>query len=183
MTQHEFESLALEEFDALYRMAYHLTHRTDQAADLVQETYLRALKAAGRFELRAVGIRPWLYTILRNLFYSSIQKQRRDRQLNERLRGEFDERAISDDVMTRPLDWDLLDEQIKHAVEDLDARQREVLLLWAVDGFKYREIAEILHVPIGTVMSRLHRARAVLTQELAETDELESGLHAAVHLN
>ena len=73
------------------------------------------------------------------------------------------------------LDWDHVDERLKAAVDDLRPEYRSILLLWSVEGLKYREIAEIQDIPIGTVMSRLHRARAILAHELADLAE-EIGL-------
>ena len=72
LKSNDFRQLAVEEMDAVYRMAFHLTRHPDEAADLVQETYLRALKAESGFELRERGIRPWLFKILHNVFYTKV---------------------------------------------------------------------------------------------------------------
>jgi RNA polymerase sigma-70 factor (ECF subfamily) len=167
----KFRHLALVEMDAVYRMALHLSHRPDEAADLVQETYLRALSAEASFELRDRGIRPWLFKILHNVFYTSAMKQRREPTLADDPR--FDGPATNQpdgepcwDLAT--LNWEDVDDRLKKAVADLDPRYREVLLLWAVEGLKYREIADVLGVPLGTVMSRLFRARSVLSAQLGE---------------
>ncbi|QDU70323.1 RNA polymerase sigma factor [Mucisphaera calidilacus] len=171
MDRDSFRQLALDEMDALYRMAMHLTRHPDEASDLVQETYLKALKAEDRFELREQGIRPWLFKILHNNFYTRVGKRKR-------------EPTIADDLIPNQtgdngsgetpawdlehLDWEQVDDRLKHAIEDLPDHYREVLLLWAVEGLKYREIAEVLDVPLGTIMSRLYRARSILSESLGE---------------
>ena len=166
-----FRELALAEMDAVYRMALHLARHPDDAGDLVQETYLKALKAEKTFELREQGVRPWLFKILHNNFYTRIQKQRREPTLGDDLppqavAGEVDDPPPAWDLAS--LDWEQVDDRIKHAIEELPDYYREVLLLWAVEGMKYREIADIVGVPLGTVMSRLYRARAVLSEQLAD---------------
>jgi len=170
----EFEQLALEHLDAVYRLALHLVGRPDDAADLVQETYLRALKVAEGFTERGGGMRPWLFKILHNVFYNRSGKVLKvpaendifyEQPGRERIPGE------SEPVWSvKRLDWEQVDEGLKGAIERLSPEYREVLLLWGVEDMKYREIADILGVPIGTVMSRLHRARAILVKELTEAD-------------
>jgi RNA polymerase sigma-70 factor (ECF subfamily) len=167
----QFRELALAEMDAVYRMAYHLARNPDEAADLVQETYLRALRASHTFQLRDAGIRPWLFKILHNVFYTRLDQQRRQPSSTSDL--QYD--AVDATAGREPpawdlasLDWQYVDERLKHAIEQLPEHYREVLLLWAVEELKYREIADILGVPLGTVMSRLYRARAILAQQLGE---------------
>lgn len=163
--------MAVAEIDAVYRMAFHLARSPDQASDLVQETYLRALKAETKFELRERGVRPWLFKILHNVFYTHVGRQKKAPIAVESLDHEADQ---SGDAMSAPawdlasLDWETVDDRLKHAIEDLPDHYREVLLLWAVEGLRYREVADVLDVPIGTVMSRLYRARAILSEQLAE---------------
>lgn len=157
--------------DALYRMAMHLARHPDEAADLVQETYLKAFKAEAGFELRDRGVRPWLFKILHNSFYTRVGKQRREPTIADDLAhqavpSELDSPAPAWDLES--LDWEQVDDRLKHAIDELPDHYREVLLLWAVEGLKYREIADVLDVPLGTVMSRLYRARAILSTELAE---------------
>lgn len=171
MERQQFENLALEHLDAVYRMALQLGRHPDEAADLVQETYLKALRAADRYEEQGGGIRPWLFKILHNVFYTRLSRSKR-------------ETAMPDDGISTPstepapdepgpawnladFEWDHVDERIKAAVEHLKPEYRSVLLLWGVEGLKYREIADIQEIPIGTVMSRLHRARSILAEELA----------------
>jgi len=167
----DFEQLALAELNPVHRMAFYLVRNQDEAADLVQETYLRALRARKTFELREHGIRPWLFKILHNVFYTRIGKQQREPTLVEDLQHE----AVASELEQAPpcwdlesLDWEHVDDRVKHAVLNLPSHYREVLLLWAVEGLKYRQIAEILDVALGTVMSRLYRARSILSHQLAD---------------
>ena len=167
----EFRRLAMGEIEAVHRMAFHLAREPDEASDLVQETYLRAFRAERTFELRDRGIRPWLFKILHNVFYTRLGKQRRQPTIVDDMQfdntaSELDHPAPAWDLAS--LDWEQVDQRLKHAIEQLDPRYRDVLLLWAVEGLKYREVADVLDVPLGTVMSRLYRARAVLSEQLAE---------------
>jgi RNA polymerase sigma-70 factor (ECF subfamily) len=167
----DFRQLALDELESVHRMALHLARNADMAGDLVQETYLRAFRAEKTFELRESGIKPWLFKILHNVFYTAIGKKRREPTLAEDMRheaaaSELDSPAPCWDLAS--LNWDYVDERLKHAIDDLDPRYRSVLLLWAVEGMKYREVADLLEIPLGTVMSRLYRARAILSESLGE---------------
>jgi RNA polymerase sigma-70 factor, ECF subfamily len=166
-----FRELALGELDSVYRMAMHLARNPEDASDLVQETFLKAFKAEGRFELRDAGVRPWLFKILHNNFYTRVGKKNREPVLSEDLSyqpgqgGDPSEAGPAWDLSH--LDWEQVDDRLKKAIEDLPGHYREVLLLWAVEGLKYREVAEVLDVPLGTVMSRLYRARGILTSSLS----------------
>ncbi len=174
MERRQFEQLAMEHLDAVYRMAFHLTRNPDEAEDLTQEVYLRALRptSSENFETRGGGMRAWLFTIAHNTFYSRIKRERKA----PKTVGEF----FTEEAATTPpdeapptwnlatLDWEHVDGRIKRAIEELRPEFREVLLMWGVEGLKYREIAEILEVPIGTIMSRLHRARKLVAEKLGE---------------
>ncbi|MEM1353961.1 MAG: sigma-70 family RNA polymerase sigma factor [Planctomycetota bacterium] len=173
MDRQAFRELALAEMDSVYRMAMHLSRHPDEASELVQETYLKALKAEGRFELRDHGVRPWLFKILHNNFYTRKNKQKREPTLGDEVIGEA-AGGVPGEVDRPPpawdlehLDWEQVDDRLKHAIDELPEHYREVLLLWAVEGLKYREIAEVLGVALGTVMSRLYRARGILTEQLS----------------
>ncbi len=160
----------MAEIDSVYRMAMYLARNPDDAQDLVQETFLRAFRFQSKFELRDAGIRPWLFKILHNAFYTKVDKRNRQPTLAddlqiENMTAELDEPAPCWDLST--LDWEQVDERLKAAIDQLQPPYREVLLLWAVEGLKYREIADVLDVPLGTVMSRLYRARAILSSQLA----------------
>jgi RNA polymerase sigma-70 factor (ECF subfamily) len=175
----EFDELALSNLDAVYRMALQLARNPDDAADLVQETYLRALRASDRFEERGGGVRPWLFKIVHNAFYSRTRRDRRAPGASPDLDAAPDQSPGPDSPVPAwdlaSLDWDHVDGRLKRAIEGLRPEYRSVLLLWGVEGLKYREIADIQQIPIGTVMSRLFRARSELAAQLHELAE-EIGL-------
>ena len=160
-------------------MAMQLARHPDEASDLVQETYLRALRVAEKYEEKGGGIRPWLFKILHNVFYTRVGKAKRQPVAVE----EFPTATSAEPRPDEPppawdlesLQWEHVDERLKSSIEELRPEYRSVLLLWGVEGMKYREISEIQDIPIGTVMSRLHRARSILAEQLAELAE-ESGL-------
>ena len=169
MNPQAFRAHLLDELDAVYRMAMHLARDPHEAADLAQQTFARALGAADRFELGERGMRPWLLKILHNCFYSRKNRERRGPVFAADLE------PYGSDPATEPATTDLgdvdteqLDDRLKHAIDALQDKYRIVLLLWAVEGLKYREIADTLDLPIGTVMSRLSRARRILSAELEE---------------
>lgn len=187
MEREQFERLALEHLDAVYRMAFHLTRRQEEAEDLVQEVYVRALRpgAVERFEDRGSGdgtggMRSWLFTICHNTFYSRIKRESRAPTAVGEFFAEADDGALPDEAPPAwdrsSLDWEQVDGSLKSAIEDLRPEHREILLMWGVDGLKYREIAEILEVPIGTVMSRLHRARKLVADALGADERAVEAL-------
>ena len=159
---------------SLYSAALRMTRNPSDAEDLVQETYLKAYRGFGGFE-EGTNLKAWLYRILTNTYINQYRaKQRRptESELDEveelylyrRLGGIEAARAsrsAEDELM------DLFTEaEIKQAVEDLPENFRLAVLLADVEGFSYKEIAEILDIPIGTVMSRLHRGRKGLEKRL-----------------
>jgi RNA polymerase sigma-70 factor, ECF subfamily len=171
----DFENLSLEHLDSVYRMAMQLSRNPDEASDLVQETYLKALRAADRYQEQGGGMRPWLFKILHNVFFTRLERARRTKgKAEEALAAESAEPGPDEPLPAWNLadfDWEHVDERLKTAISRLKPEYREVLLLWSVEGLKYREIADVLGVPIGTVMSRLHRARTILTEDLATLAE------------
>lgn len=188
MDRQAFEAMALEHLDAVYRLAYHLTRSPERAEELVQEVYLRALKSETwkDFQERGGGMRAWLFTIAHNAFYSDLKKRaRRPSPV-----GEFFEASNGHGPPGEPdvawdrasFDWDQVDDALKRTIEQLKPEFREILLLWGVEGLKYREIAQILDVPIGTVMSRLHRARKLVAQALAQDQDAVDRLGLARRL-
>lgn len=167
LSAQEFEKAALEQMDLLYRVARRLTRDADGAADLVQETYLRALKARDSFDLQQHGIRPWLVRIMHNLHFSRSDREKRQPMTMEVAPLEAGRReGTADPFAYQPAGWDGMDERLVRALTQLPEEYQTVLLLWAVDELAYKEIAEALDIPIGTVMSRLHRARQKLAQTL-----------------
>ncbi len=179
MDRETFENLALEHIDAVYRMAMQLARHPDDAWDLVQETYLKALRAANGFEERGGGVRPWLFKILHNVFYTKVRRDKKRPVGVESFHDDAADGPGPDEPIPawdlESLDWNHVDDRLKTSIDNLRPEYRTILLLWGVEGMKYREIAEMQDIPIGTVMSRLHRARSILAAELAELAE-ETGL-------
>lgn len=166
LSRKQFEQLALEQMDMLYRIARRLTRDADRAGDLVQDTYVRALRASGSFDLQAHGIRPWLVQIMRNSHFSRSDREKRQPVAVENAPLEAGRReGTPNPFLAQQAGWDGMDERLARALKDLPEEYSTVLQLWAVEDFSYKEIADSLEIPIGTVMSRLHRAR----QRLAAT--------------
>lgn len=166
-----FEQAALPHLESVYRVARRLSGNDADAEDLVQDTYLKAQKAFARFELRSFGIRPWLLRILHNTFINRRVREKHaprsaDTEMLELAQSDASSLALAD--APPGLDYEQMDAEVKAAIERLPEEFRSVLLLWATMEHSYQEIAEILEVPIGTVMSRLHRARQQLTRALHE---------------
>jgi RNA polymerase sigma-70 factor (ECF subfamily) len=161
----QFQTLAMEQMDVLYRVARRMVRSDHAAEDLVQETYLRAFRSADSFKLEAFGIRPWLIRIMHNLNVSRGMREKKQPKAVE------DEQLDVAAVSTEPLPGNALegmDDQLKQAFEGLGDEYRTVLHLWAIEELSYKEIADALDVPIGTVMSRLHRARGKLSEQLKD---------------
>ena len=164
-----FHKLALAEVAAVHRLAVHLTRSQHEAEDLVQETYLRAMRSADGFAPGEHGIRPWLFKILHNLLHT---RRARDRRAADVLRnlpepnGLAEQPAGGAGSASSALNWDAMDERLCDAIRNLPVMHRTVFLLSAVEELKYREIADVVGVPVGTVMSRLSRARAAMAAQL-----------------
>jgi len=158
--QRAFEAEALPHLDMLYRFGLHLTGVATQAEDLVQETMLRAWRGWGRFE-SGTNVRAWLMTILRHLFINQYRKDRR-RPAEVDL-DDVDPTSVFEAVGGVDPEGhffsQITDERVLRAIEDLPPDYRATLLLSDGEGLSYAEIAQVLEVPIGTVRSRLFRAR------------------------
>jgi RNA polymerase sigma-70 factor (ECF subfamily) len=163
----QFEPLALEHLDLLFRLAKRMTRDAHRAEDLVQETYLRAFRSADNFELQEFGIRPWLIRILHNVHVTRGQREKRQPAALEDEHLDAATAAGAAAAEAPPAStWDGMDDQIKRAFDALPAEYQAVMHLWAIEELSYKEIAEALDVPLGTVMSRLHRARQRLSEQL-----------------
>jgi len=165
-----FEQHALPHLNVVYRMACTLTDDEVAAEDLSQETFTRAFDGFDRFELRDYGARPWLLRILYNVFYSQRVKLRREPTLLDdvdfdHFTDELDDKAWDTDT-TASINWDNVDEELKWAMANLQPAHRNVILLWSVEGLSYKEIAYVCDCAMGTVMSRLYRARQLLKRDL-----------------
>jgi RNA polymerase sigma factor (sigma-70 family) len=160
-----FEELAMPLFDSLYNFARWLTHNSNDAEDLVQETYLKALRSFQSFQADT-NFRAWIFQILRNTFLSSCSKL--DRRMTVAMQSEADGSELAVDTETP--ETILLNRSnsqlMRRAIEDLPVHYREALLLCEVEEMSYEEIAKVLSIPKGTVMSRLARARKAVRVSL-----------------
>ena len=157
-----FEDLALPLFDQLYNFAHWLTQDRDEADDLVQETFAKALRGFSSFQA-GTNFRAWMYRILRNSFLSS--------RTGLKATVDFDEEEHGDASTAQPNPEMLLIEQadretVQQGLAELPVHYREILLLCEVEEMSYREISDSLGIPAGTVMSRLSRARRALREVL-----------------
>ena len=162
-----FEALAVPLFDQLYNFAHWLSQDREEAEDLVQETYAKALKGFSSFQ-PGTNFRAWMYRILRNTFLTS----RTGLRVTKSVPLEDDE-PQSAAVFDRATPEALLIERsnqwlVQDALTEMPIKFREIILLCEVEEMSYQEIAETLSIPIGTVMSRLSRARATLREILQE---------------
>jgi RNA polymerase sigma-70 factor, ECF subfamily len=171
-----FSDLAMEYMPALYTAALRMTRNSADAEDLVQETYLKAYRAFAGFEL-GTNLKAWLYRILTNTYINTYRAKKRrpeiadvedveDLYLYRHLSGDQGPvlgRSAEDEALDRFTDTD-----VKEAIEALPDTFRMAVLLADVEGFSYKEIAEITEVPIGTVMSRIHRGRKALQKALVD---------------
>jgi len=158
-----FEQAIFPHLDAAYNLARWLTRNEQDAEDVVQEAYLRAFKFFDSFH--SSDARPWLLTIVRNTYYTWLRHEQAhepttpfDEELNSIGSEAFNPEAI----FLQSVDNQLL----KQALESLPVEFREVMVLRELEGLSYKEIAHIIRIPLGTVMSRLARARKRLQHEL-----------------
>jgi RNA polymerase sigma-70 factor, ECF subfamily len=155
----DFESQALDYADSLFRVALRVCRDRARAEDLVQETFLQAWRSFHRFE-PGTNLRAWLYKILFNVFYSTLRK--------DRLHLLPVEETIAETIAyDPPTPQHLTDEDVLAAMERLPRDFQVPVLLADVEELSYREIADALEIPLGTVMSRLHRGRKLLRMGLA----------------
>ncbi|TMF26855.1 MAG: sigma-70 family RNA polymerase sigma factor [Chloroflexi bacterium] len=173
MSTDAFEQEALSYIDPLYRTALRMTRSEADAEDLVQETYIRALRFRAQFT-PGTNLKAWLFRILTNTFINAYRKRARAPETTEL--DDVDEFSLyrrmsaerpassSPDPEREFLDG-IVSSEVTDALEELPEKFRTTVLL-DVEGFSYKEIAEMLEIPIGTVMSRLHRGRKFLQQRL-----------------
>jgi RNA polymerase sigma-70 factor (ECF subfamily) len=169
-----FSDQTMEMMPSLYSAALRMTRNRADAEDLVQETYLRAYRGFQGFQ-EGTNLKAWLYRILTNTYINSYRAKKRrpdeteldeveDLYLYHRIGGleaAMAGRSAEDELLDR-----FTEAEVKEAVEELPENFRMAVLLADVEGFSYKEIAEILDIPIGTVMSRLHRGRKALQKRL-----------------
>jgi len=168
--QQEFQNEAVPHKDALYNYALKIVRNSDDAQDLVQETYYKAYKSYHQFQ-GGTNSKAWMFMILKNTFINNYRKLKR-----EPSKVDYDEiediyeNIKSEQSKDNNLDLDfynnLFDDDLSSALADLPEKMKEVFLLCDLEGYSYEEISEIVDIPIGTVRSRLHRARKLLQDEL-----------------
>lgn len=163
-----FEAAAMPFVDSLYNTAYRMTRNSQDAEDLVQETYMKAYRHYDKFQ-EGTNFKAWLFRILKNSFINNYRKEQ-----NKPIRSDFAEiedsfeSKVSDEVSRKvkspeqELLEDVLDEDVQRSLDALPEDYRMAIVLADLEGFSYKEIAEILEVPLGTVMSRLYRGRKLL---------------------
>jgi RNA polymerase sigma-70 factor (ECF subfamily) len=172
-SRREFEALALPHLDGLYAAALRLTKNPRDAEDLVQDAVLRAFRFFDKFE-RGTNIKAWLYKILTNTFINRYRRSTKERNIVEDERDSVQDRLLSRDAADAAenperayLDRMLSDDVLK-ALDSVPVDFRLAVILADLQDFSYKEIADILDVPVGTVMSRLFRGRRLLQKQLAE---------------
>jgi RNA polymerase sigma-70 factor (ECF subfamily) len=167
----DFTALTLVHAPALYRTAYHLAGNAGEAEDLTQETYLRAYR--GFAEFRGGDVRAWLFTILRHVFLDECRRRRRMPLMESVDDDALDFSALDNGGWSPSAESEALrclpSEAIDRAFAALPSDWRLVVLLADVEELSYREIAEVMAIPVGTVMSRLHRARKRLQDHLGNS--------------
>ena len=165
-----FEQSIMPHMNAAYNLARWLAGNDADAQDVVQEAYLRAFKFLNGF--RGGDSRSWLLRIVRNAFYDLLKRNRREEtgtQFDEEIHSADDETGMPDTSLLEKADHEL----VRTAIGDLPCEFREILVLRELEGFSYKEIADISGLPLGTVMSRLARAREHLRTLVVERLELK----------
>ncbi|MBS1797959.1 MAG: sigma-70 family RNA polymerase sigma factor [Acidobacteria bacterium] len=173
MTPEIFETEAMRHLDELFRTAKRLTMNQTDAEDLVQETFMQAWKSFGHYE-PGTNCRAWLYKIMFNKF----DHYRRKKYTQAKYIQEADDLTFLTAAYAAPVPEKLTDREVIDALDKLPEHYRTVVLLADVQEFDYKEVALILSIPIGTVMSRLNRGRAQLKKSLARV-AAEFGIRAA----
>lgn len=165
-----FDKEFLPHIDAMYNFAYRLTFDEDDAKDLVQETYLKAFRFINSFE-EGTNAKAWLFRILKNSFINDYRKKSKEpskvdyNEVESYYNSEDANAEITPDLRVEALQ-DMIGDEVSNALNALAVDFRTVIILCDLEGFTYEEMAKILDIPIGTVRSRLHRARNLLKEKL-----------------
>ena len=170
-----FEAEVLPFMDSLYSTAYRMSRNRQDAEDLLQETYLRAYKYYDKFQ-EGTNFKAWLFKILKNTFINRYRKRQRQPLKNsfDEIEGSFESKLLESPLTARgatpeeELMVDALDQDVQQALEALPEDYRTAVELADLQGLSYREIADQLDIPLGTVMSRLYRGRRKLEAVLLE---------------
>ena len=177
ITPEIFEAETMSHLDDLFRTAKRLTMNPTDAEDLVQETFMQAWKSFDHYEL-GTNCRAWLYKIL----FNKYDHQRRKKYTQAKYIQEADDLIFLSAAYHAPIPENLTDSEVIAALDKLPEHYRSVVLLADVHEFDYKEVAEVLEIPIGTVMSRLSRARTQLKKTLAGVAD-EYGIATAKMVN
>jgi RNA polymerase sigma-70 factor (ECF subfamily) len=170
--QEIFHNEFLPHINAMHSFAYRLTLDADDANDLVQDTYLKAYRFIDSFE-KGTNAKAWLFRILKNSFINDYRKKSKEpskvdyQEVETYYNSEEVHRQITPDLRVEAVK-DMIGDEISNALNSLDVDFRTVIILCDLEGFKYDEMAKILDIPIGTVRSRLHRARNLLKEKLSD---------------
>ena len=166
-----FNNEFLPHANSLYNFAYRLVQGEDDAHDLVQETFLKAFKYALSYE-KGTNAKAWLFRILKNTFINDYRKKSKEpnkvdyQEVETYYNSEDTEVEATTDLRTETV-RDMMGDEITTALNSLDVDFRTIIILCDLEDFKYDEMAQILDIPIGTVRSRLHRARTLLKEKLS----------------
>lgn len=166
----DFEREAVPHMDALYNFALKMTGDSDEADDLVQETYLKAFRFFDKFE-KGTNCKAWLFRIMKNTYINKYRKESKepDKVDYEEVEN-FYENVKPSSTDSAHLEKDiydnLLDDELSEAINSLPEDFKTVVILCDIEGFTYEEIADFIDIPIGTIRSRLHRARKMLFTKL-----------------
>ena len=167
-----FNNEFMPHVNSMYNFAYRLTLDSDDAKDLLQDTYLKAFRFIDSFQ-KGTNAKAWLFRILKNSFINDYRKKSKEpskvdyQEVESYYNSEDVDRQITPDLRVEALK-DMIGDEISNALNALDVDFRTVIILCDLEGFKYEEMAKILDIPIGTVRSRLHRARNLLKEKLSE---------------
>ncbi len=168
-----FTTELMPHIDSMYNFAFKLTLSEHDAKDLVQDTYLKAYRFIASFE-RGTNAKAWLFKIMKNSFINDFRKKTKqpakiDYQEVENI---YNAEAAEDNANNASFDLradslpDMIGDEVTTAINSLDTDFRMVIILCDLEGFTYEEMAKILDIPVGTVRSRLHRARYILKEKL-----------------
>ncbi len=167
-----FNQEFMPHINSMYNFAYRLTLDADDAKDLLQDTYLKAFRFIDSFQ-QGTNAKAWLFRILKNSFINDYRKKSKEpskvdyQEVETFYNSEDVDRQITPDLRVEAIQ-DMIGDEISIALNSLDVDFRTVIILCDLEGFKYEEMAKILDIPIGTVRSRLHRARNLLKEKLSE---------------
>jgi RNA polymerase sigma-70 factor (ECF subfamily) len=167
-----FNTEFMPHINSMYNFAYRLTFDEDDAKDLVQDTYLKAYRFIDSFQ-KGTNAKALLFRILKNSFINDYRKKTKEpskvdyQEVETYYNSDDVDHPITTDLRVESLQ-DMIGDEISNALNSLDVDFRTVIILCDLEGFKYDEMAKILDIPIGTVRSRLHRARNLLKEKLSE---------------